>query len=118
MKKLLALAAILFTAPSYAQSAPFVYETTCALEHQKQFLKDTCKVIETRESTGALRSRNVFSNKFGLTVKLRWNGEKFVTWDSHNKFEYEWEYKRDQVDGLGIWTKIMPSFYLENVSWD
>ena len=47
------------------------------------------------------------------------NTEKgFVTWDSHNKFEYKWEYKVGGVNGTGAKTYVMPGFLVENVSWD
>jgi hypothetical protein len=118
MKKLLALAVLLCASPVFAQSRPFTYETPCALQSKDEFQLDTCKVVETRESTGALRSRNIFSNRFGLTIKLRWNGQKFIQTDSHNKFEYKWDYKVGGVEGLGAWTNVMPGFYLQNVSWD
>ena len=41
-----------------------------------------------------------------------------MTWDTHNKYEYKWDYKVGGVDGLGTWTYVMPSFLLQNVSWD
>ena len=126
MKKLLALAAVLSTSPVFAQTVttkkeyrPFTYETACALESKDEFLMDTCKVVETRETGGALRTRAIFSNRFGLTIKSYSDKEKgFLTWDSHNKFAYKWEYKVGGVDGLGAWTVVMPSFYVQNVSWD
>ena len=118
MKKLLALAAVLCTSPAFAQSRPFTYETPCALESKDEFVVDTCKVVETREKGGALRSRNIFSNKFGLTIKMRWDGEKFIQTDSHNKFDYTWDYKTGGVDGLGVWVYVMPGFLLQNVSLD
>jgi hypothetical protein len=125
MKKLIVLATLLFSAPVFAQTTPvvakpkvyrpFVYETNCILEYGIQTYDDVCKVIETRETGGALRTRNIFSNKFGLTIKSRFDKEKgFVTWDSHNKFEYKFDYK---VGGTG-WTMVMPSVYVENISWD
>jgi hypothetical protein len=119
MKKLIILASLLFTSPTFAQEAqtyrPFRYETPCGIETKDTFFEDTCVVIETRESSGALRTRNVFSNKFALTIKSRFDKEKgFVTWDSHNKYEYKWEYK---VGGSG-WTYVMPGVLVENVSWD
>lgn len=122
MKKLLILTSLLFCSPAFAQSQsyrPFTYETSCALKSKDEFLMDLCKVVETREKGGALRTRNVFSNRFGLTIKGRFDKEKgYVQTDSHNKFEYKWEYKPGSVDGLGIWTEVMPSVYLESVSWD
>jgi hypothetical protein len=125
MKKLIVLAALLFSSPAFAQTAStvakpkvyraFVYETNCILEYGIQTYDDICKVIETRETGGALRTRNIFSNKFGLTIKSRFDKEKgFVTWDSHNKFEYKFDYK---VGGTG-WSYVMPGLLLENVSWD
>lgn len=126
MKKLLLAAVIIFANPAaFAQTQqtyrPFTYETACALETKEPygFLEDTCKVIETREKNGALRSRNIFSNRFGLTIKSRFYEKKgFVTWDSHNKFEYPWSYKVGGVNDLGAWTMVMPGFYIQNVSWD
>jgi len=128
MKSLL-LAAVLLTAPVFAQTAPapvkqkvyrpFTYETPCALEAGLQTYFDTCKVIETRETGGALRTRNIFSNKFGLTIKSWFDKEKgFMTWDSHNKFAYKWEYKVAGTGEQGSWSLVMPGFLLQNVSWD
>lgn len=122
MKKLLLVAAIIFANPVFAQTKtyrPFTYETPCALETPTEFQMDTCKVVETRETGGALRTRNIFSNRFSLTIKSRFDKEKgFVTWDSHNKFEYKFDYKVSGVDGLGAWSMVMPGFLLQNVSWD
>jgi hypothetical protein len=128
IKSLLILASLVFTAPVFAQTKevvkqkvyrPFTYETPCALEYNNEFQVDTCKVVETRESGGALRTRNIFSNRFQLTIKSRFDKEKgFVTWDSHNKYEYKFEYKVGGVDGLGAWSYVMPGFLLQNVSWD
>jgi hypothetical protein len=122
MKKLIVLAALLFSSPAFAQYSsskkvyrPFVYETNCILEVGTQTYDDVCKVIETRESGGALRTRNIFSNKWGLSIKGRFDNEKgYMTWDSHNKYEYKWDYK---VGGSG-WTYVMPGVLLENISWD
>ena len=123
MKKLLLLTALLFTSPVFAQETktyrPFRYETACALETPTEFQMDTCVVIETRESGGALRTRNIFSNRFQLTIKSRFDKERgFVTWDTHNKFEYKFDYKIGGVDGMGSWSYVMPGFLLQNVSWD
>ena len=123
MKKLFALALILSGAPAFATPEktyrPFTYETLCALETKEDFLLDNCKVVETREKGGALRTRNIFSNRFSLTIKGRFDKEKgYVTWDSHNKYEYKWEYKVGGVDGLGVYTYVMPGFLVQNVSWD
>ena len=124
--KSLILAAVLLTGSAFAQTAPkpkvyrpFVYETACALDSGLQTQFDTCKVVETRETGGALRTRNIFSNKFGLTIKGRFDKEQgYMTWDSHNKFEYKWEYKVGGVNEEGAWTYVMPGFLLQNVSWD
>ena len=126
MKKLLALAALLFSSPAFAQETqtyrPFRYETPCMLEVGIETYPDVCVVIETREKGGALRTRNIFSNKHALTIKGRFDKEQgYMTWDSHNKFEYKWEYKvggTGGTDGLGSWTYVMPGFLLQNVSWD
>jgi hypothetical protein len=123
MKKVLLLATLLFFAPVSAQEIksyrPFRYETKCALETKDEILEDDCVVIETRETSGALRTRNIFSNRFSLTIKGRFDKEKgYMTWDSHNKYEYKWVYKIGGNDGLGAWTYVMPGFLLQNVSWD
>ena len=66
-----------------------------------------------------LRTRNIFSNRFGLTIKGRFDKEKgYMTWDSHNKYEYKWEYKVGGNNDLGAWTYVMPGFLVQNVSWD
>jgi hypothetical protein len=41
-----------------------------------------------------------------------------MTWDSHNKYEYKWEYKVGVVDGANAWTYVMPGILVENISWD
>ena len=117
-------AAIIFANPaSFAQEVktyrPFEYETPCALEAPKEFQMDVCKVVETREKGGALRTRNIYSNRFGLTIKVHFdkvNG--YMTWDSHNKYEYKWEYKVGNVNSLGAWYYVMPGFLVQNISWD
>ena len=94
---------------------PFRYETPCQLESNGSIYDDVCVVIETRETGGALRTRNVFSNKWKLTVKSWFDKKKgFMTWDNYNQREYKWEYK---VGGNG-WSYIMPGVLLENISWD
>jgi hypothetical protein len=109
--------------PMFAQETktyrPFRYTTPCALETKTEFMMDDCVVVETRETGGALRTRNIFSNRFKLTIKGRFDKEKgYMTWDSHNKYEYKWDYKVGSVDGLGAYTYVMPGFLLQNVSWD
>ena len=120
MIKSIFTAAIIFAnSASFAQEVktyrPFTYETPCALEAKEEFQMDICKVVETREKSGALRTRNIYSNRFSLTVKSRFDKEKgFMTWDSHNKYEYKWDYK---PAGTGL-TYVMPGFLVQNVSWD
>lgn len=123
MKKFFILASLFLTSPVFAQEVktyrPFTYKTACALETKEDFNVDECTVVETRENGGALRTRNIYSNRFKLTIKGRFDKEKgYMTWDSHNKYEYKWEYKVGGVDGLGTYTYVMPGFLLQNVSWD
>jgi hypothetical protein len=126
MKKLITFCSILFASPTFAAPdqvyRPFRYETPCILEQGIQTYPDMCVVIETREKGGALRTRNIYSNKHSLTIRGRFDKEKgYMTWDSHNKFEYKWDYKvggTDGTDGLGAWTYVMPGFLVQNVSWD
>ncbi|NBX50894.1 hypothetical protein EBT25_13430 [bacterium] len=118
MKKLFFLMLLL---PLPAMAGPaFKYQTNCYLESKGQIeQEDVCTVVETREKGGALKSRNIYSNKWGLTIKSRFDKEKgFVTWDSHNNFEYKWEYKIGSVGDQGARTYVMPGILLENVSWD
>ena len=129
MKKLF-LMAMLLTSPAFAQTTPppvpqkylyrpFRYETPCMLEAGLATYPDTCVVVETREKGGALRTRNIFSDKHGLTSKGRFDKEQgYMTWDSHNKYEYKWEYKIGGSEDPGAWTYVMPGFLLQNVSWD
>ena len=118
------LAVLLLSAPAFAQSAPtlprpFTYETPCMLENNGNPHYDTCKVVETREVGGALRTRNIFSNRFRLTIKGRFDKQKgYMTWDNYNKREYKWEYKVGGQDNDGAWTYVMPGFLVQNVSWD
>lgn len=117
MKKFLLFTAILLSSPAFAQTSyrEFVYETNCKLETSGITHDDVCKVIETREKGGALRSRNIFSNRFRLTIKGRFDKQKgYMTWDSHNKYEYKWDYKVNS-DG---WTYVMPGVLMESISWD
>jgi len=128
MKKFLPILFLLCSSPVFAQSQtvvqkkeyrPFRYETPCALETKQEFEMDECTVIETRESNGALRTRNIYSNRFKLTIKGRFDKEKgYMTWDSHNKYEYKWEYKVGGINQEGAWSMVMPGFLLQNVSWD
>jgi len=118
MKKLLIAALLLSASPVFAYST-FEYETPCALQSGGQEVIDVCKVVETREKGGALRTRNIFSNAWGLTIKSRFDKVKgFVTWDSYNKFEYKWDYKIKGVEDNGNWSEVMPGVLLQNVSWD
>lgn len=128
MNKFFLIASLFLTAPSFAQTQsavqkkeyrPFRYETPCLLEKGVSTYPDVCVVIETRETGGALRTRNIYSNKHGLSIKGRFDKvQGYVTWDSFNKFEYKWDYKVGGNDGLGAWTYVMPGFLLQNVSWD
>lgn len=114
------LAATFFMAPIAAIAKPsaFTYKTNCWVQAPSSYVGDICTVVETREDNGALRTRNIFSNRFGLTVKSRFDPVKgFVTWDSYNKFEYKWEYKVGSIDGK-VASYVMPGFLLEDVSWD
>lgn len=115
MKKLIFLLAFF---PTAAFANPFRYQTPCYLEFDNTVSSDVCTVIETRESTGALKTRNIFSNKWSLTIKSRFDFKKgFVTWDSHNQFEYKWGYRIHEIRGFRV-TMVMPGVSLEEVSWD
>lgn len=98
MKSLLVLASLVIASPVFSQTVitveesydTFTYETPCGLDSASQSQLDTCKVVETREPSGALRTRNIYGNRHSLTIKSWFDREKgFMTWDSHNKFEYK-----------------------------
>jgi hypothetical protein len=118
MKKFLLPLLLLLPLPAGAFTT-HQYKTDCYVETQTEFRYDTCTVIDTREDNGALRTRNIFSNRFSLTVKS-WFEEKrgFVTWDSHNKFDYQWSYKIGEVGGVRGYSYVMPGFLVRDVSWD
>ena len=119
MKKLLILAALIPTA-AFAKPPAFKYQTPCILESQGVVSEDVCTVVETRENTGALRTRNIFSNKFRLSVKSRFDTVKgFVTWDNYNNYEYKWDYKVRNIQGKSEpYSEVMPGVFVESVSWD
>ena len=117
MKKLLLLLLLVPTAA--LANPPFKYKTNCYLETETEYQADVCTVVETREKGGGLKTRNIYSNRFGLTIKSWFDPKKgFMTWDSHNKFEYKWEYKTGSVGNQVPHSYVMPGVLLENVSWD
>jgi hypothetical protein len=105
--------------PTFASPA-FKYQTTCYLESKEEYKQDVCTVVETREKGGALRTRNIFSNRFSLTIKGKFDPQRgYVTWDNYNKFEYKWDYKVGNVPGSTTpHSYVMPGFLVENISWD
>lgn len=118
MKNLIALL-LLLPLPVLA-GPPFKYQTNCYLETEnREYEYDVCTVVETREKNGALRTRNIYSNRWALTIKSRFDPDgKFVTWDSHNQFEYRFDYIVGGIGGQRAYTYVMPGVLLENVSWD
>lgn len=118
MKRFLVFLFLLSALPASANPI-FKYYTTCVLESGGTMTEDICTVVETREKGGALKTRNIYSNRFGLTIKSWFDKEKgFMTWDSHNKFEYKWQYKVGSYRGTEPFTYVMPGIMVENVSWD
>lgn len=106
----------LLVSPALADQ-PIRYTATCYLEAGNgATYSDECVVIETRTASGGLNTRNIFSNRLGLTVRGRFReGLGYMTWDSHNKFEYKWDYKPGKITGSSY---IMPGVSVENLSWD
>jgi hypothetical protein len=119
MKRILIIAAVLLSASPVFAYEIIKYKTDCYLENYTSYEYDNCTVVETRENNGSLRTRNVFSNRFGLTIKS-WFEDRhgFVTWDSHNKFDYQWQYKVGNINGVNGYSYIMPGFLVKDVSWD
>jgi hypothetical protein len=119
IKKLLTVAAVVFaSAPAFAFTT-HRYETPCYIETDTHFHGDTCVVIDTREDNGALRTRNIFSNRFSLTIKSWFEQQRgFVTWDSHNKRDYSWSYKTGAVNEETGYSYVMPGVLVKDVPWD
>lgn len=119
MKKLLlSLSLTLLPFPALAVPA-YQYKTPCYLEHNQTYYEDECTVVETRENNGALRTRNIYSNRFSLTVKSWFDKTQgFMTWDSYNQYNYKWEYKVGSIGNERGYSYVMPGFLVENVSWD
>jgi hypothetical protein len=117
-KNLLILSALIPTA-AFA-NPPFKYKTPCILESQGIVTEDVCTVVETREDNGALKTRNIFSNKFRLSIKSRFDKIKgFVTWDNFNNYEYKWDYKVKVITGKqDTYSEVMPGVYIESISWN
>jgi hypothetical protein len=121
MKKLLALAALLIATPAFA-NPPFKYKTPCFMEvGEDVVIEDVCTVVETRSPNGFLKSRNIYSNKWMLTIKVRWDEEKkkYVQWDSHNQFNYDWTLKTGNIpNSKDVYTYLMPGVLVESVSYN
>jgi hypothetical protein len=117
--KSLIISLILLPLPVFANPA-FKYKTPCFLETKTDFLEDTCTVVETREKGGALKTRNIYSNRFGLTIKGRFDPKQgYLTWDNYNNFMYKWDYKVGHIPGsFQPHSYVMPGFLVENISWD
>lgn len=120
MKSLISIFFLSILASPVLAGPAFKYKTPCFLESPAGHLEDNCTVVEIREKGGALKTRNIYSNRFGLTVKGRFDAEKgYVTWDSHNQFEYKWEYKIGNIPGSTVpYSIVMPGLLIENISWD
>lgn len=118
MKKFLPL--LILLPLSALASPPFKYQTNCYLQTENEIQEDLCTVVETRESNGALKTRNIYSNRWQLTIKGRFDKEKgYMTWDSFNKFEYKWDYKTGNLpESTAPYTYVMPGVMLESVSWE
>lgn len=114
MKKLLFLL-ILPPHPAFADQI-FKYKENCYLETDTHYLQDVCTIVDTREKNGALKTRNIYSNRFSLTIKGRFDPiQGYLTYDSHNKFIYKWNYK---LGNLNMTSYVMPGFLVENIPWD
>jgi hypothetical protein len=111
------LTAVLLSGNPALANQPIRYTATCHLEAENgATYTDQCVVIETRTASGGLNTRNIFSDRLGLTVKGSFrDGLGYMTWDSHNKFEYKWEYKPGKITGSSY---VMPGVSVENLSWD
>ena len=122
MKKIAVALFAVLSAASPALANPFRYTTTCYWEVENAIYKidEECVVIETREKGGALKTRNIFSNKFPMTIKMWWDGKQFVQTDSFNKFQYNWTYRPNpniQKDGITA-TEVLPNVSVLGISWD
>ncbi len=111
-------ASVAIVLPAKADST-FRFNAPCYTQYQGVTYKDNCVVVETRDGDGWLKTRNIFSNKFSLTIKS-WFDKDFglLTWDSYNKGNpYKWQYRLNR-SGFPSGSEVMPNFYVENLSWD
>lgn len=92
------------------------YKAKCFLELPEETLSDECSIIDVRDEGGYLKTRNIFSNRFSLTVKSRFDPVKgFVTWDSFSKREYNGVYHESKLKGLYY---VMPAFLVQGLPLD
>lgn len=118
MKPLPLLFAIFFTGLPQAAVASTVsiYKAKCFLELPEKTVSDECTVVDTRDEEGYLKTRNIFSNRFSLTVKSRFDPVKgFVTWDSFNRKEYNGTYRGSVLKGLHY---VIPAFLVQGLPLD
>lgn len=97
----------------------YKYKARCFAETPSAYVEDLCTIVETRTPTGALQTRGIFSNRFSLTIKSRFDPVKgFVTWDSFSNRVYRWGYQAESGDSVVALSRVKPGFLVEGLSWD
>lgn len=97
----------------------YTYKAKCFAETPSEYLEDLCTVVDTRTPNGALQARGIFSNRFSLSIKSRFDPVKgFVTWDSASGREYRWDYQAVPGEsGIG-YSRVIPGLLVEGIPWD
>lgn len=115
---ILAILALSTTLPAKADTV-YRYKAKCFAETPSAYVEDLCTVIDTRSPNGALQARSIFSSRFSLSIKSRFDPIKgFVTWDSISNQEYRWDYQAEPGDSGVAYSRVMPGFLVEGIPWD
>lgn len=115
------LATLLLSAGALQAKADttYTYKAKCFSEVAFTYLEDLCTIVDTRTPNGALKSRGIFSNRFGLSIKSRFDPVRgFVTWDSLSNQEYQWSYQAEPGEAETAYSRVMPRFLVEGIPWD
>jgi hypothetical protein len=114
-------ASLLFSASVSPVQAETVinYKTRCFRETPNAHTEDLCTVIDTRDPGGALQTRGIFSNRFSLSIKSRFDPVRgFLTWDSVSGREYRWNYQTEYGKSGAVLSRVIPGFLVEGIPWD
>lgn len=104
--------------PAFCSEA-YQYKARCWIDTPTGEVGDLCTVVETLNKEKFLKTRNIYSNRFALTVRSWFDPVKgFMTWDSYSQREYQWSYKIGPVRNGIADSYVMEGFHVENLTWD